>query len=301
MGYLFLTIALLAGTTKGYCGKKTSGLTAKIKDAVSVNTLRMLFCIVIGFLLLVLQGQKNFFSFEVNEFLIMAASGVFTAVFVITWLLAVKDSAYLLLEVALMLGVLVPILASVKLYSEKIGVSDWLGIACLITATGVMASYNNSQKQKLKLSSVLLLVVCGLSCGLTDLMQKLFVKSAPHIPISVFNFYTYVFAFATLLPTMFLLGEKSVKAVKDSVCTVLSKATLYILVMAVCLFANSYFKTLAAKYLDSAELYPLNQGVSLILSSLMAAVFFRERLTKKCVTGMTVAFVGLLLINVFSF
>ena len=51
-------------------------------------------------------------------------------------------------------------------------------------------------------------------------------------------------------------------------------------------------------YLPAAQLYPLNQGGSLILSSVMAAVFFKEKLTMPCVLGILTAFAGLLFINV---
>ena len=49
MGYLFLAAALAMGVTKGSCGKKTSGLVKETADALRMNTLRMLFCILFGF------------------------------------------------------------------------------------------------------------------------------------------------------------------------------------------------------------------------------------------------------------
>ena len=67
--------------------------------------------------------------------------------------------------------------------------------------------------------------------------------------------------------------------------------------MALCLFANSYFKTLAAGYLSAVLLYPLNQGCALILSAFMSATLFKEKLTLKAVIGMITAFAGLLIIN----
>jgi len=69
------------------------------------------------------------------------------------------------------------------------------------------------------------------------------------------------------------------------------------IVMAAALILNSYFKTLAASDLSSAQLYPLNQGAGLILSSLMAHFLFRERLTKKAVVGIALAFAGLMIMN----
>ena len=76
---------------------------------------------------------------------------------------------------------------------------------------------------------------------------------------------------------------------------------LYIAIMAVFLFANTYFKTLAASILDSVMLYPLSQGLSLLLSLIMSAVFFKEKIKPISITGITVLFVGLLFINVIKF
>ena len=73
---------------------------------------------------------------------------------------------------------------------------------------------------------------------------------------------------------------------------------MYIVIMSVMLIANSYFKTKAATHLDSAQLYPLTQGLALILSTLMASVFFKEKLTLKCVVGIFIAFIGLIVTNV---
>jgi drug/metabolite transporter (DMT)-like permease len=140
---------------------------------------------------------------------------------------------------------------------------------------------------------LLLLVLSGLTNGITDFSQKLFTKLLPETPASVFNFYTYVFAFVTLIICLLFFKKEAAGRQQP-----FHKIFGYIPVMALCLFANSLFKTMAAAHLDSVLLYPLNQGAALILSTLMSAVFFRERLNSKCVLGICVAFIGLLVINV---
>ena len=57
MGYLFILIALFAGTAKGYCGKKTSGYTNSFRDATLANIIRMMLCIVIGFTLILVTEE----------------------------------------------------------------------------------------------------------------------------------------------------------------------------------------------------------------------------------------------------
>jgi drug/metabolite transporter (DMT)-like permease len=296
MGYLFLSLALLAGSTKGYCGKKTSGFVREYKDAMFTNFVRMVLCILISFLLLALSGRLSLLAVDLNVVLITLLSGVTTSVFVVAWLLAVRRGAYMMLDVFLMLGVIVPLLLSEFLFDEKIRLNQWAGLLVLLVAVVIMCSYNNQIKEKMSLKSLGLLVLCGIANGLTDFSQKLYVKTVADSSAAVFNFYTYIFSALVLL--VFYLGAKVTdKTGSSSETDVLRRVGGYVAVMSVCLFLNSYFKTMAAGILPSAILYPLSQGASLILSSFMSMLFFKEKLTAKCITGIALSFAGLLIIN----
>ncbi len=296
MGYLFLALALLAGSTKGYCGKKTSGFVREYKDAMFTNFVRMVLCILISFLLLALSGRLSLLAVDLNVVLITLLSGVTTSVFVVAWLLAVRRGAYMMLDVFLMLGVIVPLLLSEFLFDERIRLNQWAGLLVLLVAVVIMCSYNNQIKEKMSLKSLGLLVLCGIANGLTDFSQKLYVKTVADSSAAVFNFYTYIFSALVLL--VFYLGAKVTdKTGSSSETDVLRRVGGYVAVMSVCLFLNSYFKTMAAGILPSAILYPLSQGASLILSSFMSMLFFKEKLTAKCITGIALSFAGLLIIN----
>ena len=71
----------------------------------------------------------------------------------------------------------------------------------------------------------------------------------------------------------------------------------YVTVMSLCLFLHSLFSTMAAGYLTSSQLYPLMQGGSLVLSMLMSAVCFGEKINIRCVIGIGITFAALLCIN----
>lgn len=297
MGYLFLAISLLAGAAKGYCGKMTSGYVQGYKDAMFANTIRMAFCILIGLGMILFNGSINDIVPSASLLAVSALSGITTSVFVVCWLISVKKGAYMMLDVFLMLGVLVPLLAGKLFFDESIKTTQWMGIGILFIAVYIMCSYNNSIKGKMGITSLFLLIVCGVANGLTDFSQKLFMKKAGDTPIAIFNFYTYIFSALTLFGFYCVFntveqteGEKKTSGIKQIFG--------YILVMSICLFANSYFKTMAAGHLDSAQLYPLNQGASLIISSGMSALLFHERLTLKCVVGLLFSFLGLIVLNV---
>ncbi len=295
MGYLFLALSLIAGSTKGYCGKQTSGYVNEYKDAMLANTIRMGFCIIIGFIMIAAQGNIGLLKISPLMLLLTAMSGITTSVFVVCWLISVKKGAYMMLDVFLMLGVMVPLLGSSMMFGETIKLTQWIGLAVLLAAVIIMCSYNNSIKEKISVSSFVLLVICGVANGLTDFSQKLFVKLCTDSTSAVFNFYTYVFSAAVLVGCYFAFKGKSGEgAAKANFKPIF----VYILIMSVCLFANSYFKTIAAHYLSSAQLYPLAQGSSLILSSIMSATLFHEKLTLKCIIGIVLSFAALIIINV---
>jgi multidrug transporter EmrE-like cation transporter len=95
------------------------------------------------------------------------------------------------------------------------------------------------------------------------------------------------------------MHEKNEKTIKPAILD--KQKLIYIAVMALFLFCNSYFKTLAAGRLSAVQLYPLSQGAAMILSLLMSAIFFKEKIKPLCIVGMAVLFIGLLFLNVFVF
>ena len=70
-----------------------------------------------------------------------------------------------------------------------------------------------------------------------------------------------------------------------------------ILIMSVCLFINSYFKAMANDYLTPTQVYPIYQAGGLIFSALMAAFFFKEKITLRCAIGLVLAFIAILLLK----
>jgi len=200
----------------------------------------------------------------------------------------------MMLDVFLMLGTLIPMLFGCRLFGEPISLRQWLGFVLLLIAVFIMCSYNNSIKSKMTPSAFLLLVVCGGANGVSGFSQKLFVKSFSDVPILIFNLYTYVFAALTLLIVFLILPKNSAGGINISA---FKHSIVYVIIMSAALIVNTCFNTIAAKYLDSARQYPLSQGLALVLSTLMASLFFGEKITKKAVFGIFLSFVALMTIN----
>ena len=72
---------------------------------------------------------------------------------------------------------------------------------------------------------------------------------------------------------------------------------VYIAVMAVCLFCNSYFLTLANGYLPAVKLNPLASVAALLIGSVLSVVCFKEKLKTASVIGISLMIVGVIFIN----
>lgn len=298
IGYLYLGISLFAGLTKGFCGKKTSSKITGVKDAMLANVVRMIMCVIIGFCTVGVSEGLSQLKVQSSVMWIAAMSGISTSVFVVTWLISVKNSAYMMLDVFLMFGTVIPIGASALLFGENIELNQIIGLVILFFAVYVMCSYNNSIKQKINFSSFAILVLCGVANGISDFSQKLFLNESTTSSGMVFNFYTYVFSGLFLIVFCIILMVRGSQGEDDNQISKLKYVFWYVVVMSVCLFLSSYFKILAAKYLPAYQIYPLNQGLAMIASTIMSVIFFKEKITIKCITGIVIAFIGLIFINV---
>ncbi len=307
IGYLFLGIALLCGAVKGYCGKKTSGFLRTPADSVLISLLRMAMCIFIG-IAAILFDKTAVWQLPTDALLVSLASGITCSAFVITWILCIRTGAFMMVDVFLTAGVVIPIVSCALMYGETVSVRQIIGCALLLVAVLIMCSYNNSVKKvKITLPALALLILCGVANGCTDLLQKVYVKMTDNGSAATFNFYSYIGATVSLgivyLGIMLYNKKKKAKAAELGEAVVaeskfkLPKLLPYIVVMAICLFFYSFFKTLAATRLDSILLYPISQVGSMLLASLMAMIFFKEKMNWKGVLGIVIALCAMLLIN----
>ena len=83
------------------------------------DALRMLICVAIGFLLILAQGDIRFLSLDTLLLLIALLSGVASAAFVVSWLLSVRSGAYMMVEVFLLIGAIVPIVLCRIFYPSR--------------------------------------------------------------------------------------------------------------------------------------------------------------------------------------
>ena len=198
MGYLFLAFALTFGIIKAYCGKKTASAAALARDAVMINAVRMSICAFLGIAIVLFSGASDTLISE-KIILISLLSGVANAAFTVSWLLSVHSMAFMMVEVFVMGGSIIPLLLCAVIYKEKISAFQIFGVLLLLIAVYCMCTRDRTGKIRMAPRDLIPLLLTAVSSGLCDFSQKLFVKEAGGVNTATFNFYTYLFATVILL------------------------------------------------------------------------------------------------------
>lgn len=292
---LFLFLAVLCGTIKGYFGKRISDFGDTPSACARMQLIRLAICTAVGGGLLLFRLPAVIFA-EPAEFFVDLLSGVSTAVFLISWTLAAHSDSYMLVTACNTAAFIVPMLFGFFFFEESIGLKQIFGIIAIALAVFFLVLYNNKTKVKFTWKGALLLFTLFLTQGIVDTSKKLYTYRYPEGSNESFQFFTFLIAAFCLLvwEGVHLLRRRGKE--KDAPLP-MKKVFLPLAVMAVCLFLNSYFLTLATKSVTSVILFPLNSLLSLATATLMALFFFGEKITKTSAVGLVLTFVSLFLVS----
>lgn len=294
MGYFYITLALIAGLGKGFCGKKVSDDMHNFKECIFINLMRMLFCTGVGFLLAVIKMDPDAFALSTEILSVCILAAVSMSIFCVCWMYAYRNEAYMLLSIFTMLGSIVTCILDRVFYQTQIRINQWIGMIILLVAVIIMSEYNKGIKGRLTFKGLFLLILGSAGSAVADFSQKVYVREIGK-SAEVFNFYMYALGFLLLLLIYMALGNKKMPRTAK---ILYDKHHMWVyFAMAFFLYMNSVTKTMAAGFISSVQIYPVLQGANLIASALMAHTLFKEKLNVKCIVGMATAFTGLMVIH----
>lgn len=313
MVYVVIGIALFCLTVKGYCGKKTSGYVRDAGDSLLFNLWRMVFCMLIGIALVFAASAQGNLACEGGLLAICALAGLSNAAFLVSWLMAIQKNAMVSVDVSLTLGSLIPSVLCAVLFAEALSLPKMFGFLLILLATFVMAGYSKRTNSGGAVGFVLLFFA-ALGDGMSGFAQQLYKQYYTEVgtrvqdtcyPKEIYHFYTYVFAAVSLL--LILIGYRLVKKKKTGekltfqrMFAVTPAVMIYIVIMAICMFAANYFQTVAANDfgVPSQMLYPIFKGGCLITVNFTAMMFFGEKITPRSIFGSLVALAGIISMSI---
>ena len=290
MGYLFIFLAVLWNTAKGYSSKRVSGTLKTIRESIVFNIARDFSCFVFALLFVLLKRIPNVFTITLFEAVICIISGVSMAVFTTVWIAALRTDAYMLVSACGSASFIVLCLWGMFFLNEVFSLFKLVAFILILCALYFLLRYNFKLNGKLSKGQILLLVLIIISQGINQTTQKLYSVYVPDKDIGCYTVYMLFisfFAFLTILP--FIKIDKS-----DEKKHIIKDNFKYIVIMGLALFASSYFQTLAAKEVDAIILYPLLSALNLVGSSTMATLIFKEKMSHDSVVGIILVFCALI-------
>ena len=318
MVYLIVLLALVFLSIKGFCGKKTSTCVRQTGDAFRFNILRMLLCMLIGIAVVFFEGAQGALRIDGGMVAICLLAGICNAMFLIGWILAIRKNSMVTVDVALTLGAILPAVLCAVLFDEPISIPKLAGFVLIIAASAILAGYNKNTKGNPGVGGIVLVVIASVGEGLVSFSQQLYKQFYTEggtragellYPKSIYNFYIYVFAAVALILSLIVYDvykhiqnptNRWASEWKKGIKTLMGPLP-YIVIMAISMFAATYFQTVATgDYgMSSQILYPLIKGGCLITVNITAMLFFGEKMTKRSLLGSGVALAGIVVMNVF--
>ncbi|MEG2380143.1 MAG: hypothetical protein RSB38_00410 [Oscillospiraceae bacterium] len=291
MNFILIGIVLAMKGVQGYFTKKLSGeLTQKVTYVTYLAFNMLLSSLFAGVLLLVGKGNLHIDSMMLWCSIIC---GISIAVCMVANLMALKEGAIVLVQVFAMAGILVPCISGSFLFGEKVSILQFIGIGILIISTLLLMQYNKSIYGKLTPKTIFLLLITLISNGTTMLAQKMFAFYVPSGNVSMFSFLQFI------IPTIVLALLIKPIAKQEGLKVKIPSKNVFIFgsILAVAILTVSQLSTVVSKALPSVLVFPIVNGGGLILTTILAATCFKEKLSVKSSLGLILAIISLVIIN----
>lgn len=289
MGYFYVLLSVAANAAKAASSKFVSRSLVTLRSNMTYNGVRNTVSALLALLLALTLDKKGLSSLTWNEALIYAVSGVSMVIFTLSWTVAVRGEAYMLVSTFNSANFIIPCAVGIAFLDERFTLGKALALILIAFSILLLVGHNLKIKGRLTPRSVLTLLLVLASGGVNSTMQKLYSVCPIGNGAAYYTFYTFFIAGTVMMLISAFMKNDSCGGVFNG------KSLKHLAVMSVGMLLATYFQTLAARSLDAMILYPTVNALSLIAGGVMSSLLFKERLTWRCIVGTVIVFFALML------
>ena len=288
MTYFLLALSVVLSTGRNLLSKDLSHVRFKTKPFFSYQSILFLF----GAIAILSFGNVSFVSVASATLLYSLIYGSLLILAQWFYTAALSKGNTAACSTVYSLGFIFPTLSGAMIWNEAFSFVDLLGVLSAVAAVVLSGLKVKKNESNAKAYYFIPLVIAMLASGGLGIVQKVQQKSdyADQRPI----FLLIAFLLAAGISLLFALMTKSTETDTDILRA--RKLTVAALVGAFFGCCN-LLNTLLAGLLDSAIFFPtLNIGV-ILLSTVSAAILFKEKLSKKEICVLVLGGISILLLN----
>ena len=196
-------------------------------------------------------------------------------------------------------GMIIPLIAGVFLFNQPIHAMQWVGVALFFVAAWLLIGSSKKIYTNFSFKTLLLLIGTLLANGGTMLAQQMFTAYVPDGDVSVFSFLS--FGIISILGLIMFLFVKNKKTYDAEETTGSSKKTLVIcgIALAVAVFVINQLATFSTLLVSPVILFTFINGGGTIISTVVAAILYKEKLSRRTVAGVVLGILSLVVIKLF--
>ena len=293
MNDTILLIISMAACLSGALFKKV--LTDKYESGKVVNHIyNAIVSFVAAICLLVVSNINGVSVFTV---LLALAFGLVTALQSITFLQALEHGPLSYTSVIMTLSTIIPALSGAIFWQEVIVPVQIVGIV-LMMACFVLSVDTSGEKKKANTKWLIYCAIAFLCTGAIGVMQKVHQTSEYKTELDAFLVIAFVFSFIYSGVNWFILSRNKNntenKSGKPSVLTLIP--VILMVISGVCVAANNNLNLYLSGVIDSAVFFPIVNGGHLVLTTVTAVIFFKEKLSVKQWIGIFLGIVSVVLL-----
>ena len=248
-------------------------------------------------LIAILLSPLGFKGFDLTTFLIASCSGFFLAINSLCGIKALKSGTMVLSSIFATAGLIVPSLLGVIFFNETISVLQVLFVVVLIVAMCMLAMASKKIYGQFTGKNILYLVGNLMSNGMVMFCQKLFGEIRPKGNVSLFSMLTFAIPAVVLCVALIFMKEKN----KQEKPVDFSKQIyLCALFLAIAVFIIQQFVTILTSQMSTILLFAFVNCGATIISALVGAAMYKEKLTVKCSIAVIIGIVALIGLKIFE-
>jgi drug/metabolite transporter (DMT)-like permease len=206
-------------------------------------------------------------------------------------------------------ALIIPCIVGIFFFNEPMSIWQWLGVLLFAIAMYFMVSETKVKQDKKKgrfsLKTILLLLLTLFSGGGTMVAQKAFAVVVPNGSVATYSFLMFALN-AIILYVGYGISSLAKNNKTQTMETELQEKQncglprgLIVcgLILAFAVFVINMLVTELGKYISSAILFSVSYAIGIVITILVGAIFYKEKITIKNIIGIVLCVGALALIN----
>lgn len=296
MASVYIIVILICRVIQAFFNKRSSNEIKNLNMLIGYNAYKNSISAILGLILIIIVG--NGFKVDILTVLIASFSGIALFFSCFCSIYAMKSGTICLSSMFGTAGLLIPIIAGALFFNQSVSFYQIIGVLLFFVSAFFLIMSSKTIFNGFSFKTLILLIGSLISNGCTMLAQQMFTRYVPDGDVSVFSFFSFaIIAFLSAILYLFstFVSKKARVTAKPNKSLLLCGVAL-----AISVFIINQLATLSTTLVSPIILFTFINGGGTIISTIVAAIVYKEKITVKTGLGIILGVVSLVIIKAFE-